>query len=488
MRSPRNSPVLAVAAVPVSRDREYDQPAVIPQHFASPGLSMAQVMSILWAYRLPAMVIAASVVLLSAVWLKLAPKTYSATATMMVNYEVSNPLQGSQAPEKGIYNYMATEVQLMQSAEVLLPVIEQLHLTQDPHYAAGYKGDHNSLAEYVKENLIKDLDIESGRGGSQLIYVTASARDPQLAATIANTLVETYLNQESQRRSGPDSDRAKRYSQELNELKSKVNAAQDQVTAFRQKAGVTDVAARNNNVQADLLSTLETRLQEAQNARRAAEVKAAEDQRVTSGAASSTTIQTVRAQLNIEKAQLAQMRATMGVQHPKVIELQNQIDANQRILDSEFHTYAAGASSDLTAARQLEAKLQAAVAEQRAKALAVSRMEDEGTKYVLELESAQAVYKRALEGYDQIMFASGARAANMNLVSKAVPLLTATKPDKMKLLFVALAIGVLLGILGPMVYELLFNRRIRCRDDFERGFAIPVLMEFDPIPLARVTL
>jgi len=478
---------LAVAAVPVNRDY-VAAPAAIPQHYANPGLSMDQVLSIIWAYRLHAAAIVAIVVVVSGVWLKVTPKTYSATATLMVNYEVSNPLVGSQAPEKGIYNYMATEVQLMESAEVLLPVIERLHLLEDPHYTAGYKGDRNSLAEYVKENLIKDLEFESGRAGSQLIYVTASAREPKLAAQIANTLVNTYLSEEVERRSGPESDRAKRYSQELAELKAKVNAAQDQVTAFRQKAGVTDAAAGNKNVQDDLLTSLETRLQEAQNARRAAEVKAAQDQRVTSGAAASATVQGVREQLNLEKAQLAQMRATMGVQHPKVIELQNQIDANQRILDSEFNTYAAGASTDLTAARQLEAKLEAAVAEQRAKAMAVSRMEDEGTKYVLELESAQAVYKRALEGYDQIMFASGARATNMNLVSSAVPQLNATKPDKFKLLLIALLAGVLLGILGPMAYELLFNRRIRCRDDFERGFSIPVLMEFDPMPATRVAL
>jgi uncharacterized protein involved in exopolysaccharide biosynthesis len=418
--------------------------------------------------------------------IKLLPKTYGATATLMVNYEVSNPLGGTQAPEKGIYNYMSTEVQLMESPEVLLPLIERLKLTEDKYYTAGYRGlpgDKNSLEEYVKEVLIKDLEIESGRAGSQLIYVTASARNPQLAANIANTLVDIYLDQETQRRSGPASDRAKRYSQELAELKNKVNIAQDQLTAFRQKAGVTDAAAQTKNVEADLLATLETRLQEAQNARRAAEVKAAEDQRVTSGAAASTTIQGVKTQLNTERAQLAQLRATLGPRHPKVIELQNEIDANQRILDSEFNNYSAGASSDLAAARQLEAKLQAAVAEQRGKALAISRMQDEGTKYVLELESAQSVYKRALDTYDSIMFAPGTHY--MNLITRAVPQLIATKPDKVKLLLIGLLVGVLAGLLGPVGYELLINRRIRCRDDFERGFSIPVLMEFDPIPAAR---
>ncbi len=41
--------------------------------------------------------------------------------------------------------------------------------------------------------------------------------------------------------------------------------------------------------------------------------------------------------------------------------------------------------------------------------------------------------------------------------------------------------GVLVGVLAPLIYELLVNRRIRCRDDFERDFSLPVLMEFDAI-------
>ena len=74
----------------------------------------------------------------------------------------------------------------------------------------------------------------------------AAARNRELAAQIANTLVEIYLDQERQRLSGPASDRAKRYAAELAELKHKVNLAQDQVTAFRQRTGVTDAGAQNN--------------------------------------------------------------------------------------------------------------------------------------------------------------------------------------------------------------------------------------------------
>jgi hypothetical protein len=35
---------------------------------------------------------------------------------------------------------------------------------------------------------------------------------------------------------------------------------------------------------------------------------------------------------------------------------------------------------------------------------------------------------------------------------------------------------------GPICYELLFNRRLHCRDDIERDLGLPVLAEFDRLP------
>ena len=94
----------------------------------------------------------------------------------------------------------------------------------------------------------RDIKIEESKLGGQLIYITASAMDPDLAASIANTVAEVYLDQEHQRM-GPMSERAKAYAQELAELKHKVSLAQDQVTAYRQRTGLTDPATQNNNQQ-----------------------------------------------------------------------------------------------------------------------------------------------------------------------------------------------------------------------------------------------
>lgn len=483
MKSRRNLPALAIAnsagAVPVA----YEATGV--QESESPGLSMPQIFTILRAYWKQTVIIVLAFFIVMGVVIKLMPKTYTATTTLMVNPEGNDPLGSTaQASQTPLFNYMSTESQLMMSAEVLLPVIDKLNLTRNTDYAAGYSGDGSTLRDWVRENLAKSIEVQLGAFASQLITINASASNPRLAADIANTLAAVYLQQQRGRVSGPASERAKRYAAELAELKDKVRVAQDQVTAFRQRTGVTDTAEKNNNVQQALLASLEARLQDAQNARRAAEVKAAADKNASS-TAGSLSVQGLRTQLNAQQTQLAQLRVTYAAKHPKVLELENQIRATQRNLDTELHNVTSSNSSDLTAAQQLEAKMRVAVEEQRNKTLGVNKLQDEGMKYELELESAQSVYKRALDGYDQIMFASGSRIANISIVSNAVPPQKAAKPNKTKLALIGGMMAIIAGLIAPLLYELLVNRRIRCRDDFERDMQLPVLMEFDGIITAR---
>ena len=121
-------------------------------------------------------------------------------------------------------------------------------------------------------------------------------------------------------------------------------------------------------------------------------------------------------------------------------------------------------------------KSRRAVDEQHTKLLKIRELQDQGQKLQLELESAQTVYKRALDGYDQIMFASS------SMVGRATPPLEASKPNKILLLGVGALIAALIGLLGPLCYELWFNRRLHCRDDIERDLGLPVLAELDRIP------
>jgi uncharacterized protein involved in exopolysaccharide biosynthesis len=444
-------------------------PAPVPLQYTQGGLSVAQVRAIIRAHMKASILIAVVLIIATAVIVKLLPKSYAATATVLVNYEANDPTR--QVPAELFASYMLTQIELMQSRDVLQTVITKLNLTDDPEFAPKVSSSLATPSDWAEKNLRANVDVAQGKG-IELLYVTATSKDRNKSAAIANAVVDAYQSRERDRVRDPKSGRQFEYSEQLRELKAKVDVAQGNMADFRQRTGLADVSSAND-VETQTLNGLEQQLLVAQNQRREAESKTVGDQAVSNTVLTSSLIQNLKNQLATLESQLAQMSQTLGPQHPKVLELQSQIAATQHSLNQEVQTFKSGSNNDVASARQVEENMQRAVAAQRTKLVAVRKMQDEGQKLQLELESAQNVYKRALDGYDQIMFASA------SVVTRAKAPIESTKPPKMALLAGGIILALLLGVLVPLFRELFFNRRVRCRDDVERDFGIPVLAEFD---------
>jgi uncharacterized protein involved in exopolysaccharide biosynthesis len=462
-----------------------DEDVGAPAYSTQSGMSITQVVTIAKAYWRQSVVIAFSVIVLAFLAIKLLPKTYTATATLIVNSQSNDPLAAQRTPD-GVNNfdYVATQVELMSSPVVLLPVVDKLSLTTDRDFTAGFRGGSTAaLREYAERVLEKQLDIETGRGG-QLIYVAASARYPDQAATIANAIADVYVNQERQRLDDPAAERAQRYSQELAELRAKAEAAQQAVTDFRKQNGLTDLNETTVDNESQALTTLETRLLDAQNQRRALEARQTGSEDNADEALASEQIGHLKLQLGTLRQQEADLETTMGPRNPKLLAVQAQIAETQSALDKAVGSLSANTDTQLARARDLETRLTQAIADEHVKVLKLRQLQDSGQKLSLELESAQSVYKRALDGYDQIMFASVDHANDVSLISRATAPIQPSKPNKIKLFLAGIAIALVLALLLPLTYELFLNRRLRCRDDIERGFGLPVLAQFDSIPAA----
>ena len=469
MRMPRNLPVLAGNSPPPS-----PQPVpMVPAQYAQSTLSLPQILAIVRAHKNHAIMIAVALLAATLVIVKLLPKSYTAQATVLVNFESNDGTR--QAPPDLFISYLLTQVELLQNREVLLTVIDRLALTQDAELTAGFKNDGvNTLRDWVEKQLRANLVVEQGKG-IQLLYVSATSKDRNKAAQIANGIVEVYQARESKHGEDPSSGRSHEYTAQLADLKGKVTAAQQQMAEFRQRTGITDILAAND-VETQALAALEQQLLVAENARRTAESKTVGDQGSSDPVMASQLIQNLKNQLSTLQAELAQSTATLGPKHPKVLELQSQIVAARSSLNREIQSFSQNNSGTVTSSSQLEAKLRHAVDDQRTKLVKIRQMQDEGQKLQLELESAQTVYKRALDSYDQVMFASS------SFVSRAAVPLEPSKPNKLLLLAIGAFFAVLAGLAGPLLYELMFNRRLHCRDDIERELGLPVLAVFDRIP------
>ncbi len=461
--------------------------ANIPEQSGHQGMSIAQIGAMARARWKPIAIIAVTVTLLGALAIKSLPKTYTATATLIVNSDVKDPLAGSDLPVGMIANYVSTQIELLTSPIVLLPVVDRLRLTEDTNFTAGFSGSSEALREFVEKNLALSLQVERGTGG-QLIYVSASSKNAARAAEIANAVADVYMEQDRRRLDGPASERAQRYVEELAELRDKATVAQDKVTAFRKQKGIGDMTAGAGDIAVQALDNLHQRLLETQNLRRTLEAKQPGLQTAANGPNELGAVQALKAQLETQLSQLARLQGTYGPQHPKIRELTAQIAATRQSIADEQRSVSENNQTELARTKDLEQKYMRAVAEQETNVASLRQAQDEGSKLLLELESAKSVYKHALDGFDQIMFQAVANHTNISVVSRAVAPLRASKPNKMKLLLMALAAGLGLGGVVPLGYELFFDRRVRCRDDVEREFGVPVLAQLGAVPaLARAT-
>ena len=324
----RNLPVLA---------KEFPPPVpMVPVQYAQGGLSREQLLAILRAHRSQAIMIAFALLVATVIIVKLLPKSYTAQATVLVNFESNDGTR--QAPPDLFTSYLLTQVELLQNREVLLAVVDRLALTQDPEFTAGFRSEgNNTLRDYVEKQLSANLQVEQGKG-IQLLYVSFTSKDRNKSARIANAVVEVYQARESKHGNDSSSGRTQEYSEELADLKGKVAAAEQQMADFRQRTGITDIVAQND-VETQALAALEQQLLAAQNTRRVAESKKAEDQGSSDPVMTSALIQNLKNQLSTLQAELAQSTATLGPKHPKVVELQSQIAAARHSLDREIQNF-----------------------------------------------------------------------------------------------------------------------------------------------------
>jgi polysaccharide biosynthesis transport protein len=434
-----------------------------------PGISLLQVLAILRAYWKYTAIIGFGLTILSAAVIKYLPKTYTATVTLVVDTNSKGPLATQEYQTDRPDVYLATQTELMLSPVMLLPVVDKLNLMQDQYFTATFSGDQRALREFVAKILSANLKLELGRGG-QLMYVSARASDPNRAAEIANAVVDQYLAEARLR--------AQRYSLQLADLRAKVAAAQDNIAAFRQQKGITDVTP-TTDTESQALTVLEGKLLEAQNLRRSLEAKAIGDRASTDEGLASAQIQQLEDKLRDLQSQRAQLSTIYGPQHPKIVALESQIALTKKAVNDETDKLRNNSSTELSQAKALEQKYLQAVQDQRNEELRLRGLQGQGARLELELDSAQSVYKKALDGYEQDMFASV--GTNVSVLSRAAPPVYANRPSKGQLLAFCMLLSFGFGAAGPFLYELYFNRRMRCRDDLERDFGLRVLAQFDAI-------
>ncbi len=184
-------------------------------NYQRPFMDVRELISSLWRERNHVMAAVAAALILAALYLLITPKTYTATAQILI--DINRPLTGeAQSMNSDTTRFMMgpvidSQVEIMRASRILRRVIEKIdYQHQDDAVApetpaeapkapavtaAGNAADAAEREDAMLASVAKfqqNLDVRR-KGLTLILLIQFSDRDPEIAARGANAVVEEYL-------------------------------------------------------------------------------------------------------------------------------------------------------------------------------------------------------------------------------------------------------------------------------------------------------
>lgn len=418
-------------------------------------------------------------VLLTLGWSLLQPKTYKATASVLLNYKGVDPLTGLTMPGQLLPGYMATQMDIINSKNVALRVVDQLKLASNPTVVQQFNEANEgrgNVRDWLADLLQKKLEVVPSRESS-VVEISFKGADPAFAAVVANAFADEYQKLSVQLKTEPSKKASAYFNEQTKQLRDNLEAAQARLSKYQQEKGI--VSLDNNRVDVELsrLNDLSAQLVAAQ----AAAMEANSRSRIASGAAgaspdvaSNGMVQSLRVGLSQAEAKLADTSSRYGRNHPTYQAARAEVDKLRAELNAATSTISQSVGNNAAVLRQRESELREAVAAQKTKVLELNRARDELGVLLKELDSAQRAYDSASQRFSQTRIEAHSEQSDISVLNPAVAPLAPSGPRVLLNTLISILLGTILGVGIALLLELL-NRPIRSASDMKDMLGIPVL-------------
>jgi uncharacterized protein involved in exopolysaccharide biosynthesis len=321
--------------------------------------------------------------------------------------------------------------------------------------------------------LQRSLKAEASNRGSQILTLTFEANDPEFAATAANTFAKAYLDLSTELKTSPAKESASFFEDRLKVLRSDLEAAQAKVAAFQRSRGVV-ISNERYDQESARLASLETSYAAALAEQAATSSIARNSSEGSADVSQNPAVVAVRAQLTTAEGRLAEASLTLGSSHPQRIQLEAQVKELREQLNREIRLASGSSASTNRVASAKLGELRALVEAQKRTIVNMRTVRDEGALLLRELEAAQRAYDTVNQRRSQVDLESKAETASARVLTPAVAPLEPRSPKPPLIWAAAVMAGLILGIGGALVWEML-DRRVRSVEDLAAAEGVPVL-------------
>jgi capsular exopolysaccharide synthesis family protein len=368
---------------------------------------------------------------------------------------------------------LETEVKILQSDLLALQVVKELGLDRRPEFGGRTTPLPSSL------DLAPDpLQADSGRTSSLLsafrgslkvtlapnthiVEVHYRSADKDLAATVVNTLMSTYTENNFKSRFDSTMQASDWLSKQLVDLQMKVETSQEKLVRYQKEHEILGIDEKQNITTQKLdelnkaLTTAESermdkesvyRLVEAGDGDTIASAASALDAAGAGNQAGSGLLENLRTKEADLKIQAAELNTQFGPSYPKLAQLNNQLKEVDAQLLAETRKVGGKIRGQYMAALQRESMLHDALEKQKQEA---NKLNESAIEYSLlkrDLDTNRQLYEGLLEKLKEAGVSAGLRSNNFRIVDVARVPTTPVEPNIPRNLTFAFMLGLTSGV------------------------------------------
>ena len=449
---------------------------------------------------------------------------YEATTRLIIDQENPNvvSIQEVMAVDASGTDYYQTQYKIIESRAVAREVIKRLHLAESEEFRPKPKNDFlSSLKRSVGQTIsfwtqsitslfsgkeppqetseetledstlvgafVSRIKVEPIRN-SRLVDVSFQAKDPGLAAKVANTLARSYIDKNLETKLRAAQDAVKWLNERIEEERKKVEKAEQSLLRYKEKHSIiTDFSSDVEKVTAQKLAQINQQVVDAESRRVEAETRY---QQAASLSHSPDALDSIPEVLNNDlirqiKAmevdlykRTSELSKKYGEKHPQMVAIDSELKTLQKRKAMEVARVINSLRNEYRVAQARENSLKAGLETQKKESLDLNQKAIEYGVLQREAESAKQMYELLIKRFKETSLAEEMKTGNIRIIDRAEVPRRPVKPRKGLNILLAVLVGLVAGTGLAFFFEYLDNT-IKLPDDIRRHLRVPYL---GPVP------
>lgn len=439
---------------------------------------------------------------------------YRASVTLLIEPKSQRVVQVQDVydPGYGTDEYFATQIGVLRSRQLATQVVDRLNLVDKRDLLFPRRSgplaelDLRQWLPFLPDEKPEDLGVEARAAAreamiadfmehltvepvrrTQLIVAHFEAASPEIAAEVANTLAEVFIESALQARLDTTRKATEWLTGKLADIQTQLAKSEGALQGFRDQEQLVNVGGTRNLTEEELIDYTR-RLREAQK-RRTELANAYEKVRQAgndprrlkdiSVLLIDPLVQRANESLLSAQELVKQMEERYGAKHPQMATARARLDTAQASFSEQLRVAAAGVRTEFEIAQENERGLQAQVANARTQIQRLDRKDYELSVLQREVQTNRELYDTFLTRFKETDTAGTYEGLNARVIDPAVVPRLPYKPEKKKIVLIAGICGLLAGIILALLRHLL-SEEVRSAEELESLTRLPV---FGVLPL-----